>query len=157
MTDTIIKTVIDSLTTINGLDTSMAVHTSQSKSFITSLSGGIGYEMFFYALIGSLIHFLFKIAYGLNDKKTRKEPFYLVVWLQENIVTLLISILCGLCTVFFISQWWQPVTITKSIIGGILGGTAMFNLYPIFTNPDMWKSIGVWIVNKFVPGQKNNP
>lgn len=118
---------------------------------LSTLSGGIGYEMFFWAFVGSIIHACYKWINAINDSQLKKEPFYFINWLSTSAPMMIFSILCGLAFVFGISQWWNPVTITKSIIAGLLAGSAVFNILPVATNPDMWKSIGTWLVDKFKP------
>lgn len=126
-----------------------------TSPFAMALTGGIGYEMFFYAFVGSMIHFLQKWINGINDVKKRGEEFHFINWFTDAFPTLLFSILCGIVSVFGISQYWTPVTITKSIIAGLVAGSAIFNILPAITNPDMWASVGEWIVNKFKPKNKD--
>ena len=120
-----------------------------------ALSGGIGYEMFFYSFVGSFIHFLYKWIKAINEAKKNRQPFYIMNWLTESAPTFVFSAMCGIVSVFGASQYWAPITITKSVIVGLLAGSAIFNLLPAATNQQMWKGIGNWIVNKFNPNKKN--
>lgn len=121
---------------------------------VQALSGGIGYEMFFYSTVGSLIHLLYKWVYSVDEAKRKKEAFYFANWAISAMPMFMFSFICGLVGVFGMSQYWPPLTITKSVASGLLAGSAIFNLLPAATNPQMWKGIGTWFVNKFNPNKK---
>lgn len=145
-----LQVVTDSLPIINAVgDTVNTV--LQRRAILEDLSDGIDWFFFFYAFVGSLIHLMLKLIYSMNKSVAAKTPFFFINWCKENGVYFVVSILCGMLSVFFIDSFWEPVSIPKSIIGGTLAGVAAFYIYPVVTNPDVWTGIGTWIVNKFRP------
>lgn len=127
------------------------IYVMEPNNVVSALTDGIGYEMFFYSLVGSVIHLMYKWINAINEAKRRNEPFYFINWSTEATPTFIFSFFCGIVTVFWIAQYWPPINITKSIVAGLLAGSAIFNLLPAATNPEMWKSIGKWAVKKFKP------
>jgi len=67
--------------------------------------------------------------------------------LLESKIYLTITFLSGMLGIFMLQQYWQPVTVAKSILVGFVAGSVIYNIWSISNNPDTWKGM----LSKFIP------
>lgn len=150
MTQDTIKMVTEVVSSVDSCGNTVMKAVS-SHPILTELTGGLEFYCFFYAFLGSLIHMLLKLGYNYDKCQKEKTDFHFINWCKDNLIWGLISIICGVCSVFFIAARVPVLEIWMCLGGGMIGGTVAFYGFPVITNPDMWKGIIQGIVSKFTP------
>lgn len=102
---------------------------------------GIQLDMYLLCFVGSIVHNLMKFTYAINEYRNANKTFVCLNWLAENLAYMISAVLFSWLLLIACDSHYKPLDYVKAIGCGLVGGTFIFNLYPVITNPEYYKSI----------------
>lgn len=111
-------------------------------------------------VLGLATHLLLKAMKGKDTTKRNEEAFSAMQFVNSYIAPLILSIITSFVfTVISIDNGW-PVWVAYFM--SLSSSSALYNIYPVITNPNLWKSIAGVFVSRVSPPpndthSKDNP
>lgn len=102
---------------------------------------GISLDMYLLCFVGSIVHNLMKVTFAINEYRNANKRFICLNWLAENLAYMIAAVLFSWLLLIICDVKYKPLDYVKCIGCGLVGGTFIFNLYPVITNPEFYKSI----------------
>lgn len=100
-------------------------------------------------VLGLATHLLLKAMKGKDTTKRNDDTFSAMSFINAYIAPLILSIITSFVfTVISIDNKW-PVWVAYFM--SLSSSSALYNIYPVITNPNLWKSIAGVFVSRVSP------
>jgi len=96
--------------------------------------------------LGLVSHFLLKAMRVKDTSKRIEEKFSIVKFVRDYVVPLVFSVIASfIFTGISIDRGWP---IWSAYFMSLSSSSALYNIYPVITNPAMWKSLASIVAGK---------
>jgi hypothetical protein len=104
--------------------------------------------MYLGTLVGVITYILMKLWAAKNESVKLKTEFSYKHWFGENFITFIIGLIAGLAATVYADGWMDnhkidsvDMRLVVSWSCGLMGGTVLFNVYPIVTSVEFWTAV----------------
>jgi len=105
--------------------------------------------------LGLASHLLFKAMKGKDTTKRNEEKFSAEEFFRSYAAPFLFSLIASfIFTAISIDKGWP---VWSSFFMSMASSSALYNIYPVITNPDLWKTIAGTVVKKQTPPDDQQP
>jgi cytochrome bd-type quinol oxidase subunit 2 len=105
--------------------------------------------------LGLVAHLLFKAMKVKDNTKRTEATWSLPQFIQDYVAPFVFSIIASfIFTGISIERGWP---IWAAFFMSYASSSALYNIYPVITNPDMWKSIAQVFTKKVTPPSDEQP